>query len=111
MFPNQLAAERAVSDKGGRCNACFAYLKSDPGEVSAPSLGENTRCGICWGPSGQCDCTARLLGESVTHYDLAAHVAVSLRDRDDRGPFQSYSVLAGAVASSLLADFNITRRA
>ncbi|MEX3655288.1 hypothetical protein ABFW14_08405 [Mycolicibacterium fortuitum] len=65
MFPNQLAAERAVSDKGGRCNACFAYLESDPGAVSTPAPGERTYkdCRECGEPAvvGM-PCTNCLLG-------------------------------------------------
>ncbi|MFV8049896.1 hypothetical protein [Mycobacterium sp. 48b] len=41
LFPNQIAAERAVSDKGGRCNACFAYLDLEP--VTPVVAGESPR--------------------------------------------------------------------
>ena len=79
--------------------------ESDPREVSAPSLGESTRCGIRFGSSGQCDCTARLFGDSVLEDDLAAHIMASL---DQHG--HSRIMLGDLIASALLADFRITRK-
>lgn len=114
LFPNQIAAERAVSDKGGRCNACFAYLEPAPvppvvagesprEEDEQPSLGEPAEAEdadelaypfCCYEPA------------EVTHEDLAAHL-IGAAIRANTG---HVDVLVEAFASSLLTDFNITKK-
>lgn len=87
---------------------------TDPGAVSTPAPGEragNTICGICRGPSGQCDCVARMFGDTVSHEDLAAHITAAHRQADEIAAYEAtYASTGDHIANSLLADFHITRK-
>lgn len=106
-----------ILDDGGlaqrfRDLAAAADPESDPREVSAPSLGESTRCGICFGPTGQCDCTSRLFGDSVLEDDLAAHIMGDFVSGQDVDPLTATLIdaISTSIARALLTDFNITRK-
>ena len=86
--------------------------ESDPGAVTSPAPGVNTCCGICFGRSGQCDCTARLFGDSVCEDDLAAHIMGDFVSGQDVDPLTATLIdaLSSRIARCLLADFHITRK-
>lgn len=87
--------------------------ESDPGAVTSPAPGVNTCCGICFGRSGQCDCTARLFGDSVCEDDLAAHIMGDFVSGQEVDALTATLIdaLSSRIASALLTDFTITRRA